>query len=266
MPNIPRAIRRAALAAALALAAASCGEGPLDAMLRSAEDPVVVAPEAESFAAELTIGLSWPADDRADEYLLERASGSVPAPAYELAYRGRETSYRETACIDQGLYLYRLTKLRGSRVFGPSAAVLGIGSATRRDPWEPNDAEGLATDLGYQKAANLYYYRSYGGLELRDADWYSLRLPPRMVAYVVVEQTLPALSGTEATWMLFAAEGQVPTPVLNGTPIALPNYAYGERRLAFEILPHAADFIGSGGPQGGNLIDYSLRLVRIDAL
>lgn len=255
-----------ALAAILAIALASCGSGALDSMERSAGDPTIVAPSVLSFAAERSISLSWPADPCADEYLLESASGSAAIPAYSVAYRGTGTNYREEGCVDQSLHLYRLSKMRGDRQFGPSASVLGVGSATCKDAWEPNDTADRATDLGYEKDVNLYYYRSYGGLEVQDEDWYSLKVPPRMVAYVVVTQTNPQLSGTTTTWMRFATPGQVSTPVNNGVLIALTNYAYTERTIAFEIFPEAADFIGSGGAQGGSLIDYTLRLDRIDSI
>jgi hypothetical protein len=253
-------------AIALALAAASCGEGPLEAMERSDADPEIVAPSVVSFAAERSIGLSWPEDPNADEYLVEEASGSEASPSYSVAYRGSRASFREDGCADQSLHLYRLVKLRGEREFGPSEPALGVGSVTCRDCWEPNDAESQATGLGYQKEANLYYYRSCGGLEVQDLDWYSIEVPPRMVAYLVVEQTMPKLSGSAPTWMLLAREGQVPVPIENGVLIALTNYAYESKALRFEIYPRAADFIGSGGPQGGSLIDYTVRLERIDGL
>jgi hypothetical protein len=256
----------AASAIALALAAASCGDGPLEEMERRDADPEVVVPSVVSFAEERIISLSWPEDPDADEYLVEEASGSEPAPSYSIAYRGTRASFREEGCADQSLHLYRLVKLRGDRRFGPSEPALGVGSVTGRDGWEPNDSEPRATDLGYQKEANLYYYRSFGGLEVQDADWYSIEVPPRMVAYVVVEQTMPKLSGSAPTWMLLAREGQVPVPIENGALIALTNYAYEAQAMRFEIYPRAADFIGSGGPQGGSLIDYTVRLERIDGL
>jgi hypothetical protein len=259
-----RAVFSIACAAALALA--SCGSGSLETMERSGEDPTVVSPTVDSFAEERMISLSWPEDPRADEYIVETASGSVGSPTYAVAYRGKVAGFREEGCADQSLHLYRLVKVRGEREFGPSDPVLGVGSVTRRDGAEPNDVEAQATDLGYEKSANLYYYRSYEGLEAQDVDWYSIELPPRMVAYIIVEQTRPKLSSTVTTWMCYALKGQGSTPVDNGVPIALYNYAYSVRTIAFEIFPKAADFIGSGGPQGGNLIDYTVRLDQINSI
>jgi hypothetical protein len=254
------------VAGAAAIALASCGEGSLETMQRSEDDPTIVAPTVASFAVERRISLSWPEDSCADEYIVESASGSVGSPIYSTAYRGKSALYQEDGCADQSLHLYRLTKVRGERNFGPSDSVLGVGSVTRQDAWEPNDVDSLATDLGYEKDANLYYFRSYGGVEVQDVDWYSIVVPPRMVAYVVVEQTMPKLSGTTTTWMRFAMKGQVSTPINDGVLIPLTNYAYGAQTIAFEIFPEAADFIGSGGPQGGNLIDYTVRVDRIDGI
>ena len=255
-----------AVALAVALALGSCGDGSLQTMERSAEDPIIVPPTVASFSVERRISLSWPEDDCADEYVVESASGSVASPAYSVAYRGKDPGYQEEGCADQSLHLYRLIKLRAEREFGPSNPVLGVGSVTCHDAWEPNDAEDQATDLGYQKDANLFYFRSYGGMEVQDVDWYSITVPPRMVAYVIVEQTMPLLSGTTTTWMRFAMKGRVSTPIDNGVLIPLANYAYTAQTIAFEIFPEAADFIGSGGPQGGNLIDYTVRLDRIDSI
>jgi hypothetical protein len=263
--SIARALAAAA-SVAIALVLASCGEGSIETMERSSDDPVVVAPTVSSFLAEREISLSWPEDDCADEYLLESASGGAATPSYAVLYKGKDTSFRMSGCEDQSLHLFRLVKLRGEKSFGPSNPVLGVGSSTCRDASEPNDSEASATDLGYQKSANLYYYRSFGGLEIQDVDWYSLKVPPRMVAYVVVEQTWPTLGGRASTWMYFAMKGQVPTPIANGQPIAIANYSYVEATMAFEILPFASDFVGTGGPQGGSLIDYTVRLEQINGL
>lgn len=255
-----------AFAIAASITLASCGAGSLESMERSADDPMVVAPTVLSFAAQRSISISWPTDPCADEYVLESASGSAASPAYSVVYRGTDTSYQEEGCVDQSLHLFRLSKLRGDREFGPSAPVLGVGSVTCEDLWEPNDTADTATDLGYEKDANLYYYRSYGGLEVQDLDWYSLKVPPRMVAYVLVTQTSPVLANLEATGMNYAMPGQLSASIKNGALIALTNYAYTERTIAFEIFPNAAYFIGAGGTDGGSLIDYTVRLEQINSL
>jgi hypothetical protein len=255
-----------ALACSAALGLVGCGAGPLDTILRSSDDPKVVAPRVVSFAAENRISVSWPSDPCADEYVLEEASGSVSSPTYSVVYRGTSSAYEEGNCADQSLHLYRLTKMRGSRGFGPSEAVLGVGSAVTEDAQEPNDSDAEATDLGFEKSANLYYYNSYEGIELRDADWYSISVPPRMIAYVIVEQTMPALAGNGPTWMRLYMKGQVSTPIDNGVLIPLTNYSYATQTIKFEVYPEPAYFLGSGGPEGGSLINYKVWLAQIASI
>jgi hypothetical protein len=258
--------RSIGIAAAAALACASCGPGSLDAMERSLEDPVAVAPSVASFEAENRIRVAWPADPRADEYLLEAASGGEADPVYTVVYRGASTGYEERDCVDQGLRLFRLSEARGSRVFGPSPAAMGVGSAVTRDAQEPNDEESSATDLGFEKSANLYHYRSFEGIELEDEDWYSIRVPPRMTAYIVLVQTNPEIAGQDSTWMSFYRRGQLPVPVKNDTAIPLCNYAYSEKTIAFKISPRAEDFLGTGKAAGGGLVDYTVKLYSISSL
>jgi hypothetical protein len=235
-------------------------------MERSLEDPIVAEPKVSSFEAENRIRVDWPADPRADEYILEAASGGEADPPYSVVYRGARTRYEEADCPDQGLRLFRLSEARGSRVFGPSRAAMGVGSAVTRDAEEPNEEEATATDLGFEKSANLYYYRSFEGMEVEDEDWYSIRVPPRMTAYIVVVQANPEIAGKDSTWMSFYRQGRLPVPITNDTAIPLSNFAYDERRMAFKIFPRAEDFLGTGKAAGGGLVDYTVKLYSIVSL
>jgi hypothetical protein len=251
---------------AFAAALVSCGEGHFAALGRTIEDPVVSLPTASSFIHENEITIRWDVDPGADEYVLEVSSGRISSP-YAIVYRGSGTSYVLTGCDDQGLYLFRLSKLRGDTLFGPSDPVLGVGSSVRRDECEPNDGEAEATDLGYAKDANLFYYRAYTGAVLGDEDWYSLDVPPRMIAYVVVIQTNPAVSGTDDTRMMLYQPGLLETRIQNNVAIPLYNYSYSPQKIAFRIGPHAESFIGGFGSEGGgSTINYRIDLYRIDQL
>jgi len=201
---------RAVFSSACVLFAAilyGCGQGGLlgDAS-RPIDDPEIGMPSVSSFVAENEVLVDWDRDDAADEYILEVSSGRIPS-ASEIAYRGRETSFLASGCGDQELFLFRLTKMRGEKSFGPSKSVLGVGSSARRDRFEPNDLETQAVDLGYIKSANLFYYRAYDGSEIGDQDWYSITVPPQMIAYVVIEQTDPEIEGTGQSSMLFYRPG-----------------------------------------------------------
>ena len=251
---------RAAAFAMLVLA--GCGPDLLVDLDRVEDDPVVTAPSAASFAAELTIDVSWDTDPGADRYVLERAADAV-APVWAQVYAGIGTALRDTSCADQGRYLYRLTKTRGSRSFGPSAAVLGVGSATRADALEPNDTESLATDLAYDRSANLYYYRSYSAEVVQDRDWYTVTVPPRRIAEIVVTQA--GLAATD-TYMMFALTGSVPQQIINNAALPIANSAYEARTFAFQIYPNPDEFVAGPSLAGGSTIDYTVSLYRIVSL
>ncbi len=250
--------------AALAVPLCGCGApGILDDAARTSRDPAIAAPRASSFIVEDEIRVDWDRDEAADEYLLEVSSGRIPS-TYEIAYRGLDTAFVAEGCEDQGLYLFRLTKMRGDKAFGPSIAALGVGSAVRRDRFEPNDRECEAVDLGFVKSANLYYYRAFDGTEIGDEDWYSLTVPPQMIAYVVIEQTDPEIEGTGQTSLLLYRPGQLEARIRNNVEIPLRNDDFEPKALKFRIGPFVEDFVsGLGAEGGGAMVDYGVRLYAV---
>jgi hypothetical protein len=247
-----------------ALFAGSCGDGLLTEMSRTLGDPVVQAPTATSFVTENRIDVSWPADGNADQYMLQRALDAA-APAFTTVYSGPATTYTDTDCTDQGRYLYRLTKTRGSRSFGPSDAVMGVASAVCRDALEPNDSESQATSLTSTLAGNLYYYTSAvqpGGASLvqQDVDWYSVTVPPHRQANIVVTQD-GLLGGSTNTWMYFYLKGSNPVQIVNNQAIAVINWSdTASETLLFKIYPIPSFFAVAAG---GSLITYTVSLNSI---
>ncbi len=257
-------IRIALACAIFAVLACGCGPGGLlGEAARIIDDPTIASPRAASFIVESEIGVEWDKDVAADEYLLEVSSGRTPS-SYEIAYRGTGTSYLAAGCGGEELYLFRLTKTRGDKAFGPSKSVLAVGSAARRDQFEPNDRELDAVDLGYMKSANLYYYRAYDGSDLGDQDWYSLRVPPQMIAYVVVKQTNPSIEGNAHTSMLLYRPGQLETRIQNNREIPLYNDEFEPKLMYFRIAPFVEEFVSGLGTEGGGaMIDYSVQLYAV---
>jgi hypothetical protein len=247
------------------LCSAACSPGLLDELDRVLRDPVVSAPRASSLEQEYRIELTWEADEAADEYQLERAEDAAQG-SFLPVYRGSATRYLDADCRDQCRYLYRLSKLRGTRSFGPSAPVLGVASATCRDELEPNDSEGQATPLEYDRRANLFYYRAtpglYPGAELQDDDWYSVLVPPRRKANLLVTQ--PGLEpGSPYTFLYFYLKGTTPFRVVNNQLIEITNPSYEAKTFLFELFPNPDDFILEPTLGGGMLVDYTLSLYSI---
>jgi hypothetical protein len=243
---------------------ASCSNGFLEQMGRVLADPSPAAPRAASFHSEYCIKVSWSPDAAAEEYVLERAADST-SPSWSPLYRGTATAWEDRACADQGRYLYRLKLIRGSRVFGPAESAVGIGSAACRDSLEPNDDERSATPLEYDRAANLYYYRSCAGVVVQDLDWYSVSVPPRRTANLVVTQN-GLVGGAVNTYMIFYLKGTSPAVIVNNAVIPVTNSSYETKSFLFQISPNPSEFIADPSLAGGSFIDYTVSLLSITGL
>jgi len=248
---------------------AGCSQGLLPELDRVLRDPEVCCPRVRSLDRELHIEVSWDEDPAAEEYLLERAEDGLAAQ-YEPVYRGTALGYDDTGCRDQCRYLYRLSKARGSRLFGPSAAVLGVASETCKDALEPNDEETRATALGdFPLAANLYYYRATcaqcSGREVRDEDWYLLEVPPQRVANLrITQEGLSA--GSEYTFLLFYRKETRPAPVVNNGLIAVANPSPEQQEVLLKLYLDPLTFIIEPTLGGGTLVDYEVALHSVTGL
>jgi hypothetical protein len=248
----------------VALLMSSCGNGLLREMSRSTGDPAVVAPSVSPFIKENVVAVSWPQDANADQYILEKALDSA-TPSYTAVYAGSNTSYEDTNCTDQGRYLYRLTRTRGTKSFGPSETVMGVASAVSRDALEPNDLEGQATPLTATLAANLYCYTSTmqqngAPLVTQDVDWYSVIVPPHRTANIVVTQD-NLLGGSTNTWMYFCLKATNPQQIVNNQAIPVTNTSdVAVEMFLFKIYPIPSSFAAGSG---GSLITYTVSLYSI---
>ncbi|MCK5197333.1 MAG: hypothetical protein KAR21_03225, partial [Spirochaetales bacterium] len=198
----------------------------------------------------------------ADEYILYRAVDTA-VPAYEIIYQGDDLSVIDTDVAGQSRYLYTLGKVRGTKLFGPSDTVLGVGSMVIEDSLEDNDTKETATGLIWDLDANLYYYLSYNGTELEDYDWYNVTVPPRRQANIVISQeNLVGLN----TWMYLSLEGHIPEIIANSTGVPLKNYSYEEKTFYFMISPIPAEFYADPPTAGGSLINYHIFVESITGI
>ncbi len=248
-----------------ALLAGSCGEGLLTNMNRTLADPVLEVPVVTSFVYENRIDVSWSSDPGADIYVLERALDAA-SPAYSVVYQGTRLCYSDADCADQVRYLYRLTKVRGNKSFGPSDAALGVASSVCQDAQEPDDCDAQAAFLQSTLAANLFYYTTVfqqhnAPLVSQDADWYSVEVPANSTANIVVTQIQPELGAGETNaWMYFYLKGQFEDEIRNSLPIAVTNYSNVKAQFLFKIRPVPSRFPANGG---GSLVDFTVKLYSI---
>ncbi len=241
----------------------SCTGGLLADMERISSDPVVAVPGVVSFVDELTIEISWDSDPGADRYVLYKAEDAV-SPVYEIFYQGSDLCVTDTDVTGEHRYLYTLGKLRGRELFGPSDPVMGVGSSVIRDSLEENDTKDSATALVWDLDANLYYYRSNDGEVSQDYDWYSISVPPRRRAMIIVTQD--GLGSGADSWMNYYLEGHSTETIVNSNAISIGNYSYAEETFYFLISPNSSEFIANPSLGGGSLINYRISLNSIESL
>jgi hypothetical protein len=248
---------------ALAFAlSSSCSAGLFDDLGQAEADPFIKAPTVESFRTENVMAVRWDEDPGAGEYILERSLDQA-SPAFSTVYRGTERTFVDADGATGTQYLYRLTKVRGERLFGPSPAVLGVCSSARRDSNEPNNTEATAVAMNTYVEANTYFYRANTGEIVSDTDWYTIEVPARARASIVVVLTLQA--GDSATYLYYYRTGTVPEAVVNSNPIVIENSGFSSRTYSFSLYPHGENFVGGAGA-GGTLKGYTIRLLRIEWL
>jgi len=246
----------------LSLIMLSCSEGLLGDMLRVISDPVVVEPDVVSFEKEETIKITWDADPGADEYILYKAEDAL-FPDYKIIYQGSEVSVSDKDVGDENLYIYILGKVRGTKLFGPSDPVLGVGSTVLKDEHENNDKKENSTRLVWDLDANLYYYISHNLSEVKDYDWYNVTVPPNRQANIVLVQN--DLVGAN-TWMNFSLEYESPKPIKNNLAIPIQNKTLEEKIFSFLISPIPEDFYGDPPASSGSLINYHIFVESITGI
>ncbi len=241
----------------------SCGAGLLPDMSRSLDEPVVRKPEVSSFITENTISVRWKEDEGTDEFILYRKPDNLTAD-YEIVYRGSAREYTDTGVEGGAQYLYTLGNVRGTRHFGPSDAVLGVGSDVRRDEYEPNDGREEATELSTDITANIFFYAAYSGETVEDADWYVMTVPPKMQANIIFIQQ--DFLGSGPTHMDLYLENESRDHIDNGDTIVLANNTLAAKDLRFRISPNDQQFFTDYSLVGGALKVYVLKIHSFTSL
>jgi hypothetical protein len=233
-----------------------------DLLNRTTEDPVVVAPVIESFVDSCAIYAWWDFDEGADEYILERAEDNPASLVYVTVYRGTDTAYTDSGMEDGRRYIYRLSKRRGKELFGPSAEVAGVSSLVTRDVYRNDTMEQAVQLESKDYIANIYYYRTYGGIEIIDEDWYYIDIPPLRQASVVVNDSEIEESDTP-THFEYYEHGRASNKVLQLKDFWIINNELETVRYYIKLYPAKLQFVGSGIPAGGAIVQYRISISSI---
>lgn len=244
------------------LAFTGCNPGVYDALSRTLDDPVVVSPLVESFVESNAIFVKWGYDEGADEYILERAEDSIGDLAYKTVYSGTGLEYADRGLDEGKRYIYRLSKRRGKAMFGPSDEVLGVSSLICRDVYRNDTMDDAIKLESMDYIANIYYYRSYSGLELIDEDWYYIDIPPLRQASVVVNDSQVDVADTPTHFYYYEfTRGN--NAVIQLKEFWIINNELESRRYYFKIYPAKTRFVAAGMPAGGTIIQYRISLSQI---
>jgi hypothetical protein len=231
-------------------------------LTRSTDDPVVVEPVIESFVKSYAIYAWWESDKGADEYILERARDGPEALVWETVYRGEGTSYTDGGLENNMMYVYRLSKRRGKETFGPSAEAAGVSSLVSRDIYRNDTMEQAVRLETKDYIANIYYYRTYGGLEIIDEDWYYIEIPPLRQASVVVNDSQVA-EADQPTHFEYYEYSRDSAKVLQLKDFWIINNELETKKYYFVLYPAKLQFVGAAVPAGGKLVQYRISIGSI---
>jgi len=241
---------------------AGCSPGMYEMLHRTTDDPIIVKPLVESFVESNAIFASWDADEGADEYILERAEDNPVSLAYETVYKGTGTEYADNELEEGKRYIYRLSKRRGNETFGPSEEMFGVSSLVCRDIYRNDKMEDAVQLESKDYIANIFYYRTYGGLEIIDEDWYFIDIPPLRQASVVVNDSRVYESDTPTHFEYYEYARDY-NPVRQLKDFWIINNELETKRYYIKLYPAKLQFVGAGIPAGGDIVQYRISIGSI---
>jgi hypothetical protein len=242
----------------ISVLAVSCAPALWDEMGRFRDNPQVCPPRVVSFAEPGSIILCWDKDDCADEYILLRALDQDRQ--YSEVYRGTGLVYKDENVSVETRYLYALYKVRGSREFGPSLSVMGIGSFIQEDPCEDNDTRETAFPFTNNLLANTFGYKSIGHeYSLVDRDFYSLVVRPHMTATYSVN--VMGVSGNDPTGLEYQITYREPADVVDMGGIGFENNSSYSVTFIFSISPKDSEISQNAAEGGGRVFTYELNYI-----
>jgi hypothetical protein len=195
--------------------------------------------------------------------------------AFNTVYQGNATKYDDSLLGAEGtLYVYRLSKRRGQKVFSTSSLAdlwsLGINTSVGMDPFEPNDLPEKATSMEIDRIASCYYYESTSGDMIQDVDWYKVTIPANKIAELVIRDLLASTTTSVGTHFLCqipdgGGSGSSVFNVFQDVVFRIYNTTNAQKEYLFRIFPDPVPCIGNLGVPGGMIIGYRISLSKITA-
>jgi hypothetical protein len=235
----------------------SCSLGFYKDLDRTPDDPYAESPVVGSYKVADTILVTWSDDKGTDEYILERTEDGSFLHWVEV-YRGTKNTYEDHDVRDRTKYLYRLSKQRGKKVFGPWKSALGVGSCEVEDDLEDNNTPEKATFLSTETLyANMLYWVSYFGDEISDVDWYYFDIPPGWFVTVVIYDKDIRSDTTETHFKIYIP-GRGISSITQSDPVDIDNPGLTVWRCYFKIFPNEYQYVADSNSGGGNLVHYKI--------
>jgi hypothetical protein len=224
-------------------------------LFRTTNDPFDDKPTADSLRTEHTVYLSWKEDAAADSFCLMRSFDTVPL-GWSCIYEGNATSYTDEQLPDKDLYIYRLDKIRGSKYFEGKEYAYGFSLDGRKDRFEPNDKDIMATNYKSPMSCTLpcVCFKT-NNKTIIDADWFSINLSPYQSAHIVIRQT-NFTKPDDSTYLKYQELGKESESVTSGHAKVISNSSLEPQTLYFKIYPETTELIS--GSNGIALIQYTI--------
>lgn len=229
-------------------------------LFRTTSDPIDETPLIDSLSREKTIYISWNEDEGADLFRLMKASDNANL-IFKCIYEGTDTNYTDINLNDNERYIYRLDKIRGTKLFQGKKYAYGYSAECAEDACEPNDKETDATLLEYDLTCNLpcVSYITDNKSDI-DCDWFYVIIPPyRNVEIIINQKGLQDQSINAETYLYIQVDKQTCEKVLQSKGYILSNSGYEQKKVLFKVYPETTKVFSSSYTA---VIEYTISLNR----
>jgi hypothetical protein len=128
-----------------------------------------------------------------------------------------------------------------------------VGSSAEIDVNEPNNQREEATALNLFRRGTMYFFRFSDGREMKDVDWYRIRVRGRSVAFVRIVED----GAVEMTTLRMRIDGQECLLVEQGKWYEIKNDTLFEREFFIEITPDKDSYLDAC-TAGGMIRGYTI--------